>query len=56
VNGEFYVCDEDFICEAFYVNEICAIEKEENKQDSEYVPCIVMQLQYVQEKKWKNLE
>ena len=30
------------------MNEICAIEKEENEQNSEYVPCTVMQVQYIQ--------
>ena len=49
MNGEVYLCDEDFICENVYVNEICAIEKEEgDEQDGEYVPCTVMQVQYVQ--------
>jgi hypothetical protein len=54
VNGEVYVCDEDFICETFYVNEICAIEKEENERNSEYVPCTVMQVQYVQGKEMEK--
>ena len=27
---------------------VCAIEKEENERNSEYVPCTVMQVQYVQ--------
>jgi hypothetical protein len=54
VNGEVYLCDEDFICETFYAKEVCAIEKEENEQDSEYVPCMVMQVQYVQGKEMEK--
>ena len=55
MNGEVYLCDEDFICENVYVNEICAIEKEErDEQDGEYVPCTVMQVQYVQGKEMEK--
>ena len=25
VNGEVCLCDEDFICETFYVNEVCGM-------------------------------
>ena len=56
--GEVYVCESDFTCEKLYVNDACVIQNDkiniENEEQGEYVPCTVMQTQYVQGKEMEK--
>jgi len=56
--GEVYVCESDFTCENLYVNDACVIQNDkiniENEEQGEYVPCTVMQTQYVQGKEMEK--
>ena len=56
--SELYVCEDDFICEKLCVNDACVIQRNEinndDEEQGEYVPCTVMQTQYVQGKEMEK--
>ena len=46
--GEVYICDSDFICEAYFTNENQQIPEGVTSEERETVPCSIMQIQSIQ--------
>ncbi len=57
--SELYVCEDDFNCEKLCVNDACVVQRRNeinnnDEEQGEYVPCTVMQTQYVQGKEMEK--
>jgi hypothetical protein len=58
MEGEVYVCEDDFICEKLYMNDAWVVQRNEinneDNEEGEYVPCTIMQAQYMQGKEMEK--